>query len=433
MRKPARRRRPGARRRAMSLHDPLRHEIAELASRATDDSLDAGGRQRLEEILKSSSEARAFYVRFMGISTALAWVVRGGVSLAPLEEPAPRSFFTRTRVWAAAAVLVLAALGAWLAFHKTAPVAPRQEPAFATLSAVTENIEWETGQEPRHMGNALLPGWIRIKSGVAQIDLISGISLWLEGPAGFQLLSPSRGSLEAGKLVVQVPHGTIGFQVDCPLGTIVDHGTAFGVEMKTGEVDVHVFSGLVEVTPNNGATGLYAAGQAVAVDDSGTVYPMFFDPRSFDNAGYGWGFNSFGILGAGRGPQLWPGSPWNPIWGPPPWKGWDPLGFVRVQLNISNERWEPIQPVLSAYWTAQWQLDSLGYSGPDNPFSRAAWELWWGTQNPDVTDEELQSRLASYREARQDICRQRDQAEEDLKAMLAPSEEATLMDMGYLR
>ena len=45
----------------------------------------------------------------------------------------------------------------------------------------------------------------------------------------------------------------------------------------------------------------------------------------------------------------------------------------------------------------------------------------------------MKNRLAAYREAREDLCGQRDQAETDVKGLLMPQEQAILMDMGYLR
>jgi hypothetical protein len=81
----------------------------------------------------------------------------------------------------------------------------------------------------------------------------------------------------------------------------------------------------------------------------------------------------------------------------------------------------------------QWELDGLGFGAPVNPFSRAAWELWWGTQNTVITETELETRLAAYRDARDTLRQERDQTETDLKAMLTPREEAILMGMGYLR
>jgi hypothetical protein len=422
------------------MNEGLRREIAELASRATDGCLDAPGQVRLEEILRSSTEARAFYVRFMGISAGLAWAARG-TDVA--GEPTPtreHSFWRITwrQAWAAVAIVVVGVWGVWLSLQKPAPfVPPNRELGVATLSTA-KDIEWEDAQEPRHKGNVLLPGWIRIKSGLAQIDFISGTSVWVEGPASFQIVSTRRGYLESGKLVAQVPHGTSeGFAVDCPLATIVDRGTGFGVDMESGCVAVHVFAGMVEVTPKDGTPASYFAGQAAVVDESRTVHLAFCDPRSFDYGGYGWGFNSFRLLGPwpvpGPIPYYGPGGPWYPAWGPQVWKGWDPLGSVQRQLGVSSERWGQIQPILSSYLGVQWELDSLGYVSPDSPYSRAAWDLWLGTQNPQATDDELQKRLAEYRTTREAMLQQRDQTEKDLKALLTVKEEAMLMDMGYLR
>jgi hypothetical protein len=421
----------------LSLNEELRREITELASRATDGGLNEQGQKRLEELLKGSTEARAFYVRFMGISAGLAWAARGGAAgsetMAVLR---PRSWHFKWRQVSAAAVVVLAALGVWFSLHRPPKgTPPDQEPGVATLSTA-ENIEWEESQEPHHRGNVLLPGWMRIKSGLAQIDFFSGTSVWIEGPAAFHLVSPRRGYLEAGKLVAQVPHGTVrGFQVDTPLATIIDQGTAFGVEVKAGQAAVHVFAGIVEVTPKDGTPVSYFAGQAAQLDEAGGVRPMFCDPRLFDYGGFGWGFNSFGVLGAwpGQGSYYGPARPWYPVWGPQVWRGWDPQEFIRAQLGVDGARWEQMQPILAAYLGAQWELDRLGYVPPDSTFSRAAWDLWLGTLNPQATDEDLDKRLAAYRESRAEMRQKRDQAEKDLQELLTVREEGILLDMGYLR
>jgi hypothetical protein len=422
----------------MSLHDALRREITELASRATDGVLDAAGQARLEEILRGTPEARTFYVRFMGISAGLAWAARGGVSESLSAGVPERRAQPLPWRWmgAVAAILALAAFSAGMLLLKPARVVPpEQDSGIATLTSAA-GLEWEESEEPRHNGNALLPGWIRIRTGIAQIDFISGTSVWIEGPAAFQLVSQRRGYLEAGKLVAHVPHGTPGgFQVDCALATIVDRGTAFGMEIKPGQAAVHVFTGLVEVTPKDRRPASYGAGQAVALDRAGTAHVMFSDPRLFDYGDYGWGFGSFGILGAGmgRGPHYSPGDPWDSTWESPPWNGWDSLGFIRSQLGVDAARWDKIQPTLSRYLAVQRELRSLGYVVPDSAFSRAAWSLWLGVVDTNVADEDLKQRLAAYQETREAERHQRDQVENELKEMLTVREEAKLLDLGYLR
>lgn len=405
----------------MSLAPQLRQELAELASRATDGHLDAPGTARLEEILKSSEEARVYYVRFMGVSAALAWAGRAAMAEAPAASTSPRKNWRQTwgQVWAAAAILVLAMFGAWMMYPAT-PQA-KTDGGLATLTNAV-NIEWDQAQEPRHVANVLKPGWLRLKSGLAQVEFISGTSVWIEGPASFRLDSARQGYLESGRLIVQVPHGSGGFRVDFPIGIVIDRGTAFALDVRPGLSTVHVLEGLVSVTPTGGTEKSYVAGQAVAVD---TLTILAADPRVFDYMGYGWAAGTFDQLSPGLG---------HPHHGPlSSWKGADPLESIRGQLGIDAVRWDKIKPVLGSYLEAQWELKCLGFVPDTNEFSHAAWDLYYSTQRSEVTDEELKQRLANYRDTRQTLREQRDQTEHDLKDLLTLREEAQLVDMGYLR
>jgi len=313
--------------------------------------------------------------------------------------------------------------GAWMMYPAAAPRPTRTEGGVATLTNAV-NIEWDRAQEPRHVANVLQSGWLRLKSGLAQVEFISGTCVWIEGPASLRLDSARQGYLESGRLIVQVPHGSGGFRVDFPNGVVIDRGTAFAMDLAPGLATVHVLEGEVSVRPAGGAELSYVAGQAVSLDAKAAVTVLVADPRVFDYMGYGWAAGSFDQLNPGPTHHHGPLSTW---------KGADPLESIRSQLGIDAERWAKIKPVLSSYLEQQWELKCLGFVPERDEFSHAAWDLYYGTKNIDLSDPELTQRLETYRHARQDLRDRRDGVEQDLKGLLTVREEAQLVDMGYLR
>ncbi len=64
--------------------------------------------------------------------------------------------------------------------------------------------------------------------------------------------------LQSGRLGVEVPTQATGLIVDSPLGRFVDMGTEFTIDMQPAAgCEIHVFTGMVEMTP--------AAGERVPV------------------------------------------------------------------------------------------------------------------------------------------------------------------------
>ena len=74
-----------------------------------------------------------------------------------------------------------------------------------------------------------------------------GSRVVLEGPSVFKIESDFSVFLKSGKASVFVAKGNEGFELRTPISVIKDLGTAFGSEVKNGEMDVHVFDGLVEL------------------------------------------------------------------------------------------------------------------------------------------------------------------------------------------
>ncbi|MDX2036286.1 MAG: LamG-like jellyroll fold domain-containing protein [Isosphaeraceae bacterium] len=101
----------------------------------------------------------------------------------------------------------------------------------------------------RWSGAELLAGEYRLEQGLLNLRFDNGVLVFLEAPTHFEAVSGKRLVLHAGRLSVTVPLEGIGFAVATPEADIVDFGTEFSVDARTGASEVHVFQGLVRVHP----------------------------------------------------------------------------------------------------------------------------------------------------------------------------------------
>jgi ferric-dicitrate binding protein FerR (iron transport regulator) len=182
-------------------------------------------------------------------------------SLAPavnIVKPTPRKSIWLPTTMAAALAACVTLAGTWLAGFTTDDE--------ATTSAVAVlmrgvNAEWEGAAPPT--GTPLVPGVLRLKSGLAQIEFYQGARVTLEGPANFELISVSEARCTSGKLSAHVPPQARGFKIQTPKGTVVDLGTDFGLDLNSPEAQVHVFKGEVELHPDGKAMQPLKEGEAM--------------------------------------------------------------------------------------------------------------------------------------------------------------------------
>jgi hypothetical protein len=168
---------------------------------------------------------------------------------------------------ALAACVALLLTGLWWV-NRTEPGARQGDTskAVALLNRVVD-AEWQqTGEIPR-LGAPLESGWLRLKSGLAQIVFYSGARLVIEGPADLQLVSPGEVVCLGGRLVAEVPPAAKGFRVRTPRMTVTDLGTVFGVHVGARATELHVFKGSVEFqSPASSARQSVLEGQGAIAD-----------------------------------------------------------------------------------------------------------------------------------------------------------------------
>jgi len=217
----------------------MTEEEKELILAYLDDRLSDSQFDSLQTLLRESKDARSFLLDLSTIDTKLddfSLSVDQGTS-------APQTILFSWREYAlpvAACLLVL--------FLSTSGYFLFSEPKIATIQSC-EDAAWESDL-PTTPGSELTSGSLKLRTGLASIQLRSGANLILEGPAEVNLISPMKTRLVSGMAIVEVPESAIGFVLETPDGYAIDYGTRFAVavdpiknvssfEVIDGEIGVH--------------------------------------------------------------------------------------------------------------------------------------------------------------------------------------------------
>jgi hypothetical protein len=179
----------------------------------------------------------------------------------------------RERTWqvlALAACLACVALGAWNWWWRSPGAG--NEVASTAVAMLVRTVDAQWGQDTKAVqaGSALRPGWLRLESGMAQVVFYSGARVVIEGPAALRLVSATEAALPSGRLLAEIPPPAHGFRLKTDQLDIVDLGTAFGISATTGQTEVHVFAGKVDLLPPAAPPRALNEGQAV-VAQAGTA------------------------------------------------------------------------------------------------------------------------------------------------------------------
>jgi hypothetical protein len=200
---------------------------------------------------------------------------------APRVPPAPRLQLLPWVVALAACLLILAT-AAIVLDQMPRPSAP---PPIARLTRAID-CRWEAGEEARTEGANLGAGdKLYLESGIAELTLDTGVRITLSGPAALELAAREAVVLHHGRLTAFVPEEAAGFAVRAPGFQVVDLGTEFGLQVKNGTAEVHVFEGKVELEATDAQwtlpRTLLEKDQAVRIDHRGDVEELSAQPTGF--------------------------------------------------------------------------------------------------------------------------------------------------------
>lgn len=184
---------------------------------------------------------------------------------------------------AAVVALSFATLGGYLSNDNNSTAvatAPEQKAqGFGLLVGQSETV-W-TNDNALADGALLPSGPLHLESGVAQIELFSGVSLVVEGSAKFEVVSPMEMIVSSGRVRARVPEAAHGFRIHSPEGQIVDLGTEFALNVTDERSELHVFDGEVEWHPADAAMHHLEQGQALGWYDSGNLTDLTADETDF--------------------------------------------------------------------------------------------------------------------------------------------------------
>jgi len=157
------------------------------------------------------------------------------------------------------------------------------------VALLVEAVEpdWAEARAPA-IGDVLPRGSFRLRSGLVQLQFLSGVMVIIEGPAELELVSEMEALVRVGRVKARVPPAARGFLLAAADWRIVDQGTEFALDVgRGGEVEVHVLQGKVEVSRAaelQSKTAL-TTGQAARLASNGQITPMSAATQRFVGEG----------------------------------------------------------------------------------------------------------------------------------------------------
>ncbi len=253
----------------MKDESPEFRRLEELLVDHVDGSLDGPGLAELNRIISDSPSAKQFYLEYMDMCGSLEWprvqseferlgidgLSRGTLHPAPSSKIQSYTFLSSW--WVKAAVLMVFTITGFYLGRATALGAVNDpESGFAKITR-TWDTSWGNSELPTEVGIELQRGLLRLDEGVAEIEFSGGASMLLEGPGEVQLLSPMHVSLNSGRAVTVVEPSAKGFLIETPQADVVNWGAELGIvrDPDRDELEVHAFSGDVEVRDTGGNVG----------------------------------------------------------------------------------------------------------------------------------------------------------------------------------
>ena len=243
------------------------HELDDAVAAVCHGSMSDEQARALNDLLRSDDTARDEYILRVELHSRLASnpdvfarandherKVATPEKIVPLTAPNRTRRKVLNRLLALAACLAVAAVGWWGVDHsRSGDRKGTTSKAVAMLNLVID-AQWSSAGDTPQPGAPLDPGWLRLKSGLAQVVFYSGARVVIEGPAEIQIISPSEATCRVGRLTAEVPPEARGFRIATPRMNVTDLGTVFGLDVKEGATELHVFKGSVEFVPASGAT-----------------------------------------------------------------------------------------------------------------------------------------------------------------------------------
>lgn len=252
-------------------------ERSQLIDALIDGEISEADFLRLEAEFSVDPAARREYYNRLALAALLEIEAGSGADSArkivALSAPVRRWLPTFAAI--AATIVALAAVTALLLknerVRQTAAAQVETKASGFGVIAGQANAVWKNA--PLADGALVPAGPLRLASGIAQIELFSGVTAVVEGEAEFEVVSPMELAVTRGKVRAHVPEAAHGFRIRTAEGQVVDLGTEFAVDVSESRSDIHVIEGKVEWHPQQQAMQLMNKGDALRwADGSGAKH-----------------------------------------------------------------------------------------------------------------------------------------------------------------
>lgn len=148
----------------------------------------------------------------------------------------------------------------------TALPAESKAKGFALLGGQSDAV-WDG---PAVESGSLLPaGTLKLISGLAHIELFSGVQMVVEGRAEFSIESPMEVRVARGRVRAYVPDAAKGFRVLTDQGEVIDLGTEFAIDVGAAGTRVDVLDGEVELRHGGSEAQRVLGGQSQRLTAAG--------------------------------------------------------------------------------------------------------------------------------------------------------------------
>ncbi len=247
------------------------NELTQLCSKLLDDSISEKEFQRLDEILKSSAEARQVYMHYVDLHDVMPEIA---VPMPVTTEPAMKTVLPQKKnhkilqfLPAAIAIAALVTLGFTFFQQFTNPVQSINDNNnyVATLRG-SVNSHWQKAPLNLQDGARIPLGHYDLSQGQAELIFDSGASLLIDGPCEFEITGPKSAMLLKGNVVFNDGGGAQPFNLRTKRASLVDIGTHYALSVKGDHEDLHVFDGAVEIEKQN-KKSLIEKGGAIRYSD----------------------------------------------------------------------------------------------------------------------------------------------------------------------
>ncbi len=239
---------------------------------------------KLEAEMRVSSEARQAYYARLKLTDSLRSESRHLLEEVEGETVSIWSGTFRVMVSIAAvlAVVFLGAYGVKNSFETGTSHHSAEEPIATGYAVLAEHSEAIWVNQPNLDRGDLVPqGPLQMESGLAQLELFSGVTIIVEGKAEFEINSPMEMSVSHGKIRALVPTAAHGFKVLTNSGEVVDLGTEFALNVTSEHADMHVLQGEIEWHPTAKQKQLLSDGQSLRWTTTGNPESVAFEPNQF--------------------------------------------------------------------------------------------------------------------------------------------------------